>query len=281
MDAAIQSDQRSFGFVGSLVNRPHFLLAVQLVAFWNIWQWMAARFATSTETMWEVLPLLSVILLCWFARPKTNPEIGRAALISAAAFLFVYAASHLFAPPLVGAVFAMASIGIVLSSWRFATLFHPGIYALLLLCLPVTESLNFYLGYPMRVVVGEAVGFLLRLQGLDVYREGVGLHFNEQLIWIDAPCSGIKMLWFGIFLAAFLSALLNAGFIKQVSVLAMAFIAILAGNILRASALFYLESGMIKAPEWMHSAVGVVAFAATSLTIVFIVMKVSGSKWQK
>jgi len=34
-------------------------------------------------------------------------------------------------------------------------------------------------------------------------------------------------------------------------------------------------------PDWMHSTVGVIAFAFTSLAIVQIVKKFSGFKWQK
>ena len=116
---------------------------------------------------------------------------------------------------------------------------------------------------------------------MDVYRAGVCLHFGDKLIWIDAPCSGIKMLWFGTFLATFLSCLFKIGTIRLLGALSITFIAIVLGNIMRASALFYLEAGLIDSPEWMHSAIGVVAFAITSLVIVFVVKKLSGSKWKK
>jgi hypothetical protein len=68
---------------------------------------------------------------------------------------------------------------------------------------------------PLRVIVGVATAFLLQMQGLDVWREGVCLHFGEKLIWIDAPCSGIKMLWFGFFLASFLFVFIASQTSKQ------------------------------------------------------------------
>jgi hypothetical protein len=96
----------------------------------------------------------------------------------------------------------MTALTFTLSVWCFGKTFYVGLWSLLLLSLPSVASLEFFLGYPLRVLVGEATAFLLQMQGLDVWREGVCLHFGEKLIWIDAPCSGIKMLWFGLFLAA-------------------------------------------------------------------------------
>ncbi|MEQ1642406.1 MAG: archaeosortase/exosortase family protein, partial [Pyrinomonadaceae bacterium] len=125
------------------------------------------------------------------------------------------------------------------------------------------------------------VVFLLGLQGLEVFRDGVSLHFGEKLIWIDAPCSGIKMLWFGSFLATFLSFVFKLGPIRLLGALSLTFIAVLLGNVLRASALFYIEGGLIESPDWMHSAVGVVSFAITSLLIVLAVKWLSEAKWRK
>jgi exosortase/archaeosortase family protein len=135
--------------------------------------------------------------------------------------------------------------------------------------LPVAASLQFFLGYPLRVKVGAATAFLLQMQGLDVWREGVCLHFGEKLIWIDAPCSGIKMLWFGFFLASFLVCFYRLSNFKAAAVLGSAFLIILLGNIFRASALFYIEAEIIKTPAFMHEAVGVFAFAFTAVGIFF------------
>ncbi len=280
MDASIPKNYRPDS-PDIAAQGPEFLfLLLQIAAFWNVWQLLAARFAASGEAIWEILPLLSVFFFSWAARPKKLP-VSSVAIIAAAFFLVVYAATFTVAPPLIRAFFAITSITFIISSWRFGKVFHSGIFILFLMSLPLTDSLDFFLGYPMRAVVGEAVAFLLNLQGLDVYRDGVCLHFGEKLIWIDAPCSGIKMLWFGTFLATFLSCLLNFGAFRLLAVLASSFIAIISGNILRASALFYMEGGLIDSPEWMHPAVGVIAFAFTTLAIVFIVKVFSGSKWQK
>ncbi len=260
------------------INSPWTLLGLQIAAFWHLWYWFGVRSVTSSDGVWEVLPLISVLFFSWRAQAEESP-IGSSALLSSAALLVLYSASFAAYPFTARAIIALASITFIISRWRFGTTFHFGIFTLFLLSLPLTDSLNFFLGYPMRVVVGESVVFLLNLQGLDVYREGVGLHFGETLIWIDAPCSGAKMLWFGSFLATFMSCLLNLTTVRLLAALCLAFASIMMGNIMRASALFYIEGGLIKSPAWMHSAVGVVAFVLTSLAIVFIVRRLSATKW--
>jgi len=165
---------------------------------------------------------------------------------------------------------AMAALTFTLSRWRFGKIFHAGLFAMLILSLPLIASLQFFLGYPLRVLVGAATARLLRLQGLDVWREGVCLHFGEKLVWIDAPCSGVKMLWFGLFLTAFLVCFYRLSNLKTLAVGASAFLIILLGNIFRASALFYIEAEIISAPEFMHEAIGVFSFAFVALGIVFV-----------
>ncbi len=278
MDGIVRPQQIA---ISSVLHRPLVLLAIQAVAFWAVWQWAISRFASSVEVGWEFLPLIAIGFLCWNTGSSTRTDLDRRALLTASALIGVYAAAFLFVPSLVRAILAFASITVVVSSWRFGRIFHPGIFGLFLLSLPIVESLNFFLGYPMRVVVGEAVVFLLNLQGIDVYREGVGLHFNETLIWIDAPCSGIKMLWFGTFLTIVLSIFLKFDLLRLAIVGFLGLLAVISGNVLRASALFYIESGLIEAPEWMHSAVGVASFALTSIFIVLLVGKAAEVKWLK
>lgn len=257
---------------------PSAVILLQLAAFWSAWRSIASWIDFSGEGFWEVFPLISAFSLAWIVGKRHS--LDSRTLIFASAIAAAYAASFPFAPSFVRAVLAVASVTVVVSRWRFDSLFHVGIFALLLLGLHVAETLNFYLGYPMRVVVGEAVVFMLRIQGLDVFRDSVTLYLGQIPVSIDAPCSGIKMLWFGTFLAAAAATFLGLNNFRIVISLITSFVAVMIGNIFRAASLFYLEAGIVKGPEWMHSAVGVVAFALTSLAIVFIVVRLGGSKWQ-
>lgn len=250
------------------------IFIIQLAGFWTIWRWLTIRVWTSGDEIWSLLALVCAVFFC-FVNSNKNEKQENAALVAvsfSALFTLIYAATFAFdVPPLVRAILAITALTFTLSLWRFGKVFHFGIYALLLLSLPLVASLNFFLGYPMRLVVGRSAEFLLRLQGLDVVQEGVSLHFGEKLIWIDAPCSGIKMLWFGFFLAAILICFYRLKVIRSVVVFSAAFFIILLGNIFRATALFYVEAGIIKSPAWMHSAVGVLVFAFTAFGLAALV----------
>jgi len=256
-------------------------LAFQIIALWSVWRWLFVRFASSGEEIWGIAALVAVVFFAFFGQRKNNGEITTFAYFSAAFFLFLYAVSFAFAPPLMRGILAIISLTFVLSDWRFARKFHIGIFVLLLLGLPIVASLNFYLGFPLRVVVGEAVAFLLQMQGLSVFREGVCLHFGDKSIWIDAPCSGIKMLWFGIFLTAAAACFYELKNSKILAALALSFVIILLGNIFRASALFYTEAEIVKVPQWFHETAGVFSFGLTALAIVFITKKIAEFEWQK
>lgn len=254
-----------------------FILTVQIFAFWAAWRWLALRVWTSTEERWNLVAMAAAVFFTFFfhkfdsidgrtdASRSQFPRFGSAASIF---FTFLYAASFAFASPFPRAILAVTALTCTLSIWRFGKTFDVGLWSLLLLSLPSIASLQFFLGYPLRVAVGQATAFLLRMQGLDVWREGVCLHFGEKLIWIDAPCSGIKMLWFGLFLAAFLVCFYRLSNLKSLLVLASAFVIILLGNVFRASALFYIEAEIIEAPAFMHQGTGVFAFVFIAAGIV-------------
>ncbi|MGE3466135.1 MAG: archaeosortase/exosortase family protein [Pyrinomonadaceae bacterium] len=283
LDLSIDDARDPAAKLGLTLASPRIVLLLQIAAFWQIWLLTGARFFTSADGPWALLPLAAVVFFSWSEKAVPPEAINPSALLSAAVFLLLYAAgtSVIPVPFIIRGLLAIISITIVVSSWRFRQPFQVGIFALFGLSLPLTDSLNFFLGFPMRALVGDIVAALLRLQGLNVFREGVSLDFGGKLIWIDAPCSGIKMLWFGAFLAVFLSLLFRLGSIKILAALALTFIAVLIGNVLRASALFYIEGGLIESSDWMHSAVGVVSFAISSLLIIVTVRWLSEARWRK
>lgn len=182
--------------------------------------------------------------------------------------LLLYAATYQFLPPLARAGLAITALGCTVSSLRFGRSFHMGVLGLMYLSLPLIQTLQFYDGYPLRVLVASVAAPLLRLGGFSVAREGTCLNWGGQLVWIDAPCSGVRMLWVGRYLACTLSSLYRLRFFKTLSVLAFAFLAIIFGNIFRVVALFYVEAGVVKMPGWAHDYTGVAAFLIVAVCIV-------------
>jgi exosortase/archaeosortase family protein len=254
-------------------NQKIVLILLQLIAFWSVGRWYFLRLSTSNDETWGILALLAIAALI-FKNRREECNVSNIGFIAAS--VIIYVVSFPFLPPLLRAVIAVTSLTFTISGWFFGKRFHFGIWSLFLLCLPSIASMQFFLGFPLRLLVGEATAFLLKLNGLVVFREGVCLHFGEKLIWIDAPCSGIKMLWTGFFLTSLLITIYGFNFKKAVFAFASAFGIILLGNIFRAVGLFYLEAEIVKMPAYAHEAIGVSAFVLTCIAIVFAILKIRG-----
>jgi exosortase/archaeosortase family protein len=170
-------------------------------------------------------------------------------------------------PPALGAVPAAATLAALASAYRRSCRLDVALVALCVLALPLAASLQFYLGYPMRAVAGTLSAFLLGMGGLGVVRDGAMLAWDGQLISIDAPCSGVKMLWAGLYLSCALAANYRLGALRTLAALAVSIAAIIVTNAVRACALFYMESGLIPLPGAAHMAIGMVCFVAAALMI--------------
>jgi exosortase/archaeosortase family protein len=150
------------------------------------------------------------------------------------------------------------------------------------LALPIVASAQFYLGYPLRTMTAECSASMLRFSGFMVVRKGTALDWGGTLVLVDAPCSGVRMLWMGLYLALTLSCAFGLSARKTLVAAGCATVAVLAGNVLRASALFFTETGVVDAPAWMHDGAGVVAFAAVACVIVAMVRAIErGRLWQE
>ena len=248
-----------------LRHRALALLVIQVAAFWPVWRWYALRATDASSESWELLALataaLFVILRTEEAAPKRIP-LGLPIFL-----LLIYAASYAFLPPLLRAALAMSALAATCSAIWFGRRLHLALWSLLLLSLPVIASLNFYLGYPLRVVAGVVTAALLQMNGLAVIREGTLLNWDGQLIAIDAPCSGVKMLWAGLYLCFTLAAFQRQDGRSMALLGMLTVVAIVLSNILRATALFYVETGLVALPKQWHAGIGVVVFLVTALAI--------------
>ena len=251
--------------------RAPLIVAAQLVAFWPVWRWYSARVGASTDEAWGLLAFACAAFFLWKGKAAGAARPG---LLFPALLVLVYAASYPFLPPLLRAAVAVTALGCTAALLRLGRRFHPGTLGLLYLSLPVIPSLQFYGGYPLRTLVAGAAAPLLRLGGFAVVQEGTCLNWAGRLIWVDAPCSGIRMLWVGLLLACALACLYELRPLKTLLALAAASVAIFAGNVLRAVALFYVEAGIVAAPPWAHDYVGGVAFAAVAAFIIVTVRQI-------
>ncbi len=193
-----------------------------------------------------------------------------------AMLLLCYSLSYHLLSPLPRAAIAVTAIAATVSAIRFGQRLHLGVWGLLLLALPVVASLQFYLGFPMRALVAKLAAPMLQLNGFAVAAEGASLNWNGDPILIDAPCSGVKMLWTGFYLTFALACYYRLNAKRTALACAAAFGAIIIGNTFRAAALFYVEAGApnLRLPGWTHEGVGLVVFAATAIAIAWMAMKI-------
>ena len=242
------------------------VLALQLAAVWPVWPWYARRIADPSDDAEIGLVALAVAVFLLGRLPQRAPASARALLPAVVANL-AYAASYHLLPPLLRAALAFTAVGATLSAlWRGRTL-PAGLWALLLLSLPVMASLQFYLGYPLRVASGSVAAFLLRLSGWPAVREGAMLRVAEHSVWIDAPCSGVRMLWAAAFLGAAVHHVLDAGWRGRLLMALGLLPTVLLGNAFRALALTQLEITRVDA-RFLHEVVGAVAFLCTGTLLV-------------
>lgn len=253
------------------MKRILLLVGLQLIAFWEVWQWYVSRALYSWDQPWGLLAFVAAFVVL-FTSKKPLPAKAPSLLIPTL-LIGVYAATYFVFPPLARAAIAFTAFAVTLTSLRFGKLFHPGVMGLFCLSLPTIPSLQFVGGYPLRIIVAQVAAPILRLGGFAVVPEGTCLNWAGKLIWIDGPCSGIKMLWVGMFLTFVLICLYDLPIVKSLLLMPMAVVVIIAGNVFRGVALFYLESGILNMPWWGHDYAGVVSFVFQGVAIVAIVFR--------
>ncbi|MFP5380347.1 MAG: archaeosortase/exosortase family protein, partial [Vicinamibacteria bacterium] len=181
---------------------PALLVPVLLLAFWPVWRWYAARMTDGSD---EPLGIVALLTACAFLpRRGWRDAIPAPRLIGVLAALVVYLLGFAMLPALVRGALAIAAIACALP--RDAARPPWPLGALLLLSLPVIATLQFYLGFPLRVATTWCAAHLLALGGYDVVAHGTILQWAGEEVLVDAPCSGIRMLWTASYLSATLAA---------------------------------------------------------------------------
>ncbi|HJY75875.1 MAG TPA: archaeosortase/exosortase family protein [Burkholderiales bacterium] len=239
-------------------------LAVLAAALWPVWRWYASR-ARDPGEGWELLSLATAAI---FVSLRAPPAPARTVdLRLPALLLLAYAATYSFVPPLLRAGIAFSALAAASSTLAFGRRLHVPLAGLILLALPVIASLNFYVGYPLRVTVGALTAALLQMNGFAVVQDAALLVWGGQSISIDAPCSGVNMLWAGLYLAFALAAFHELSAVRTALLALLATCAVLAANVLRAAALFYVEAAVVRLPGDWHAAIGLTVFVLAALVL--------------
>lgn len=247
------------------VPRSLWMLGALIAALWPHWAYVAQRLVDGSDEPWGILAFLTVVAL--MARDRSLLQLPtRSALAASAALALVAAVAHLVLPDLAAAAIAMLALGLYLVH----ALRRPAaaLVVLLLLALPLIASLQFYLGFPLRLAVAEASSTLLSLAGIDATAAGASIVHDGTTVLIDAPCAGIGMLWLGSYTAALLSYLGRADARATLVNGTVAAFLVLLANVARNTVLFFPEAGLVDWPAWSHEAVGMAAFVAAIVPLI-------------
>ena len=250
------------------------ILLLQTVSFWPVWVWYAKRLSDGSDEPWGILALLAAVSI---GAVKGRWQTPPASSIQWSALLVgVYAAAYAWLPYLGRGLFCVLALTCIASPALFGKRIQPGITGLLVLSLPLIASLQFYGGFPIRLVTAYLSAWLLNGFGYPIEVQGTLLHWFGEVIAVDAPCAGIRMLWSGLLVNFCLAAWFDLNLLKTWIVTSFTMASVFTGNVLRATALFFIESGILKSPAWAHQTVGVIIFLVVVTAILMIHSRMNG-----
>jgi len=248
-------------------------LGVVVIACWSSWLWYIERIFDRSDE-----PLGLFALFCWcvglyLLHPRgsiINNSLGTRSLLSGTLYLATLWWSF---PSIIQA--AAALLWLTLTLWELGAIRRPtlGLMALAALSLPLISSMNFFLGYPMRVIAGELAVFMLQTNGFPVELSGVTLIWGDQRLVVDASCSGVRMLWAALWASSVSLLIFDPGWRRGLLLYMLSMPVVLFVNALRAASLFYSEMVMTDLPQWTHTGVGMVCFSLYCLLIVCMVLR--------
>ncbi len=250
------------------------LLGAMCAALWPVWMWFAAGTVDGSNDSAGLLAAVAAIAIVLRAPPR--PAVRWPLLLPTICIALYLAAANAGVALSSRALIAALALASLASACRMGKRLDVALLALCVLALPMAATLQFYFGYPLRVAAGNLSVLLLQMNGLAVVREGAMLAWDGKLVSIDAPCSGLKMLWAGLFLACALAAAVQLSAARTLGAAAMAALVVVAANAVRASALFYSETGLVHLPAWAHGGMGVVCFIGAALAILLGVRAIKG-----
>lgn len=241
------------------------------------WWWMARRMLDGSDDPLGLLALAALAALCWACRKRLRPapRLGWLALALGGATLSTATLGAL--PPLLSALAGLLALGAGLAAFLPSAIARAPVLGLSVLALPLLASLQFYAGYPLRLLTAEAGRWLL-LPWFEVQRSGTALQVDGQLVIVDAPCSGVQMLWLGYFTACVVALHAGRGDASFLARLPAVSLLVLAGNVLRNAILVAGEASGHALPGWAHDGVGLAVLAAVCAGIAWVMHAGEGAR---
>lgn len=256
------------------------LYVFYLLALWPSWKFLIERTLDQSDDPWGLFAACAILVL-FFSKVKMDPkarvrqsqldwaQFGLALLV-----LILYAITLNHIPDLAAALLGLSGLGLLSCQILYSKPFHQGCFLLHLLCAPLLPSVCFFTGYPVRLLISQIAAKLLQVQGLAVEAKGTALIYSNQTIFVDAPCSGIKLLWLGLIIASFFSALLSLNSRRTFLLIICTSLVTFILNVLRVNMLFFSEARIIPLDlvlqERIHTLVGLASVVLLMLCILVL-----------
>lgn len=259
----------------SIRCRPAYLsplgwLVLQAAALWPHGAWMWRRVQDGSDEPLGLVALAALLLLVARAAPRLRVTPHTGWLGAAAGLTLAAGVASLLLPPLAAALIAALALAAGLVAWLPAEAPRAPLAALVVLALPLIASLQYYAGYPLRVITAQASAGLLMLAGFAAERSGATLTVDGRLVIVDAPCSGVQMVWMAYFCACAFAALAGLRDARFLARLPFVGLLVLAGNIARNSVLVALEARPQGLDGSLHEAIGLLALGAVCGAVVLL-----------
>jgi exosortase/archaeosortase family protein len=251
-------------------------LALFAAALWPTAWWMGRRMLDGSDEPLGVLAMAALCLVVWRCRGqlRASPRLDWLAIALAGTFTSIALLGNV--PPLISSLLGLLALGASLAAFLPNTIGTAPVFGLSLLSLPLLASLQFYAGYPLRLITAEASRWLLS-PGFEVERSGAALKVDGQLIIVDAPCSGVQMLWLAYFTACVVALYCgrrDAAFLARLPVISLL---VLGGNVVRNTVLVTLQASGGHVAGWAHEAVGLLVLAAVCAAIARVMFEPRGA----
>jgi exosortase/archaeosortase family protein len=263
-------------------------LALHALALWPHGLWAARRMADGSDDPLGAAAAIALLVWLWREREALRPTprlmwLGIAALLALAATAAVFVA-----PPLAAALLAVLSLAAHAFAWLPERAPRVALAGLALLALPLVASLQFYVGYPLRVFTAQFSAWLLQALGIEAERSGAAMTVTGQLVVVDAPCSGVQMAWLAYFAACGAAAFArrreatasaygrDGAFVRRLPLVG---VTVLGANVLRNTLLVALEARPQGIAPWLHESIGLAALAAVVvITLRLVVPQRAGAQ---
>jgi hypothetical protein len=136
-------------------------LALLAAALWPTWLWMGQRMLDRSDNPLGLLALTALGLLAWQQRRRLRPAPRLPWLALALAGAVAATLCQGWLPSLVVALLALTALAAGLCAFLPISVASASVLGLSVLSLPLLASLQFYAGYPLRVITAEASRWLL------------------------------------------------------------------------------------------------------------------------